>query len=218
MTYPPAPPPPENQSQQPPTEPKSRPGTVTVAVWIQILTAVFLVASAVVTLMYSADAQAAADAEIENQGYTGSDLPEGVIAFEGNPISVGVPVLIALFLVALAVFNAAGKRPARVTTWVLQPIVLICGGFTAVSVLLAVPFMEAGIEAGNGPDDLDVQAIVDAALGAYPAWTSIVTYGGAALMTLGSIAVIILLAVPSANAYFRKEPPPATYIPGAPAA
>jgi hypothetical protein len=215
MTFPPAPPPPETAPAGP-AAPKTRPWTVTTAVWLQILLALFLVAQSVVTLMYSADAQHAADAELEDQGFTGSDLPEGT-TFEGNPISVGVPVLIALFLIVLALLNAAGKRPARLITWILQPIVLICGGFTVVSAILMASFMEAGIEAGGGPDDLDVQAYVDAAMGAYPAWTGIVTYGAAALMTLGSIAVIILLAVPSANAYFRKEAPQ-THIPGAPPA
>ncbi|MCC3763201.1 hypothetical protein K3N28_08970 [Glycomyces sp. TRM65418] len=193
-----------------------RPWTVTTAVVLQILLALFLVAQSAITLMYSADSAHAADAELEDQGFTGSDLPEGT-SFEGDPVSVGVPVLIALFLIVLALFNAAGKRPARIVTWVVQPIVLICGGFAAVSSFFLASFLEAGIEAEGGPEDLDVQAVVDAALGVYPAWTDVVTYGAAVLATFGSIAIIILLAVPSANAYFRK-PVQQTHIPGAPPA
>jgi hypothetical protein len=215
MTFPPAPPPPETAPAEP-AAPRTRPWTVTAAVWLQILLALFVIAQSAVTLMYSADSAHAAEAELEAQGFTGSDLPEGT-SFEGNPLSVGLPVLVALFIIVLALFNAAGKRPARLITWIVQPIVLICGGFTAVSVLLMATFLEMGIEAENGPDELDVQAVVDAASSAFPAWTDIVTYGAAILMTLGSIAVIILLALPSANAYFRKEAPP-THIPGAPPA
>lgn len=217
MTFPPAPPPPETAPAEP-AAPRTRPWTVTTAVWLQILLGLFLVAGAAVTLLYSADAQHAADAELEDQGFTGTDLPEGTGGFEGNPVSVGVPVLIALFLIVLALFNAAGKRPARLTTWIVQPIVLICGGATVVASFMMVYFIENGIESESGPDDLDVQSYVDAAMGAYPAWTDIVTYGAAALMTLGSIAVIILLALPSANAYFRKDTPPQIHIPGAPPA
>jgi hypothetical protein len=50
---------------------------------------------------------------------------------------------------------------------------------------------------------IDVQAFVDAATGAYPAWFPYVVNARFALTTLGSLLVIILLAVPSANAYFR---------------
>lgn len=215
MTFPPAPPPPETAPAGP-AAPRTRPWTVTTAVWLQILLGVFLVAGSAVTLMYSADAQHAADAELEDQGFTGTDLPEGT-SFEGNQISVGVPVLIALFLIVLALFNAAGKRPARLTTWIVQPLVLICGGATVVAGFMMAYFIEIGIESESGPQDLDVQAYVDAGMAAYPAWTAIVTYGSALLVTLGSIAVIILLALPASNAYFRKEAPQ-THIPGAPPA
>ena len=215
MTYPPAPPPPETAPAGP-AAPKTRPWTVTTAAVLQVLLAVFVIAQSGITLLYSSDSAHAAEAELEAQGFTGSDLPQGT-SFEGNPLSVGIPGLIALFLIVLALLNAAGKRPARLITWILQPIVLICGGFTAVSAFFLATFLEAGVEAENGPDGLDVQAVVDAANGVYPAWTDIITYGVAVLVTLGSIAVIVLLAVPSANAYFRKETTQA-HIPGAPPA
>ncbi|THV26175.1 hypothetical protein [Glycomyces paridis] len=200
----------------PPDSPRTRPGVVTAAVALQILLALFLVLQSVAGLMYGADAQAAAEAELADQGYAMSDLPEGT-TFEGGGAAAWAPIVFAALLVVLALLNGAGKRPARILTWVVQPLVLVCGGFLFVSQALAATFMEAGIEAGGGPEDLDAQALVDALGGVYPVWADIASYGAFALATAGSIAVIVLLAVPAANAFFRKETPQ-TFIPGAPPA
>jgi TRAP-type C4-dicarboxylate transport system permease small subunit len=209
MTYPPQP------ADDTPAS-KTRPGTVTVAVWLQILLGVFLIAQAALGLLYAGDAQAAAEAELASQGYDMSDLPEGT-TFESSGALALIPIAIGAALIVLALLNRVGNRPARVVTWVLQPIVLLCGGFLAVSQLFLTQFLEAGIDSGGGPDDLDVQALVDALYGAYPAWWVVIDYGAFALATIGSILVIILLATPSANAFFRKEEPQA-HIPGAPPA
>ena len=215
MTYPPAPPPPETA----PAAPRTRPGSVTTAMWLQILLAVFLVASAVVDYLYGADAQAAAEAELESQGVDLADVPEGVIAFEQGVVPLIVTIVIAIALVALALLNGAGNRPARIITWIVQPIVLICGAALFAGQFMGEQMMDMAAE-NAGSDALagaDMGAVVDAAYGAYPAWTAVVSYGALALAVIGSLAVIILLAVPSANAYFRKEEPQ-THIPGAPPA
>jgi hypothetical protein len=195
--------------------PKTRPGSVTFAVWLQIILVVLLAVQAVAGLLYGADAQAAAEAELEAQGYSISDLPEGT-TFEGGGVNAIGPFAFAALILVLALLNGAGNRVGRILTWIVQPLVLICGGFLAATQFFAVSFMEAGIESTNGPEDLDVQALFDAVTGAYPAWTTYVGYATFAFAILGSLLVIILLAVPSANAYFRKEEPE-KFIPGAPA-
>lgn len=210
MSMPPAPPLPESQ----PPAPRTRPGSVTTAVWLQILLAVFLIAQSIAGILYGADAQTAAEEELAAQGHAMSDLPQGT-TFESTGATAYAPIAVAVLIIVLALLNGAGKRPARIITWVVQPIVLVCGGFIAVSQLFLTQFLEMGIDAEGGVEGLDVQALVDAIAGAYPAWTDIASYGALALATVGSIAVIILLAVPSANAYFRKEEPQA-FIPGAP--
>lgn len=207
--------PPETPAAEPAAA-KTRPGAVTVAVWLQILLAVFVLAQAVTGLLYGADAQAAAEAELDAQGYSLSDLPEGT-TFESGGLALIGPIVAALVLIVLALLNGAGKRPARVITWIVQPLVLLCGGFLAVSQLFAADFLQAGIEATGGPEDLDAAAVFDAVFGAYPAWASVIDYGLFTLATVGSLLVIILLAVPAANAFFRKETPQ-TFIPGAPSA
>jgi hypothetical protein len=50
---------------------------------------------------------------------------------------------------------------------------------------------------------IDVKAFVDAARGAYPGWFGFVVAARLALATVGSLLVIVLLAVPQASAYFR---------------
>jgi hypothetical protein len=50
---------------------------------------------------------------------------------------------------------------------------------------------------------INVKAFVDAATDAFPAWFLYAVRVRFALVTLGSLLVIILLAGPSANAYFR---------------
>jgi hypothetical protein len=65
---------------------------------------------------------------------------------------------------------------------------------------LASAFKNSGDAALAG---LNAQAFVDAATGAYPAWFPYVVIARFVLATLGSLLITILLAVPSATAYFR---------------
>ncbi|MEU6860063.1 hypothetical protein AB0B28_14465 [Glycomyces sp. NPDC046736] len=197
---------------------RTRPTSVAIAVWLQILLGLFLIAQTIVGMIYGPDSQAAAEAELESQGFAWSDLPEG-FTFEQPPALAYTQIGIGVLVVLLALLVGAGKRPARIITWVVQPIVLICGGFLAYSQLFAsAESIDAAIDASGGPDGIDTTALLDAVNGAYPAWTAVISYGFIALGVLGSIAIIILLAVPSANAYFRKSAPEAPFIPGAPPA
>jgi fumarate reductase subunit C len=206
-------------SQTPPQPAgKVRPGSVTLAVWLQILLAVFLLAQTVVSFVYGpAAGDAAADA-LEAQGVAASDLPEGT-SFEPGAGALAFNVVLAVGLCILAALNGAGKRPARIITWIVQPIMLVCTLAGLASTLFMTQFLTYMFESSGDPtlETLDVEAIVDAVTGAYPAWTAVLSWGALALGLLGSLLVIILLAVPSANAFFRKEEPE-KYIPGAPEA
>jgi hypothetical protein len=48
-----------------------------------------------------------------------------------------------------------------------------------------------------------VRAFVDAAADAFPAWFALAVKARFVLVTLGSLLIVILLAMPSAKAYFR---------------
>jgi hypothetical protein len=210
--------PPQSEADQPPARTR-RPGSVATAMWIQILLALAIVASAVSSALYGADAQSAAEEELAAQGVDLSEVPEGTFAFEQGTGTLVFNIVVALGLIVLAVLNGAGKRPARIITWVVQPLVLICGAVMFTGQLFGEQLMQYAVDnsGSSGLEDVDVAAVVQAAYEAYPAWTQVVSYIVLALTTVGSLAVIILLALPASNAFFRKQQAQ-TYIPGAPPA
>lgn len=59
-------------------------------------------------------------------------------------------------------------------------------------------YLEAAARKSDDPElrGLDVQAVVDAAVGAFPTWFRPVITARFVLATLGSLAVVILLALP----------------------
>lgn len=198
---------------------KTRPGTVTFAVLLQWLLALFLAVTSVVGFIYGSDAQEAFEDELAAQGVDVADMPAGSANFGGDVQSV-IPMAIAIIiLIVLALGNGAGNRVTRILTWIFQPLVLLCGGVLFAGQLAAAPLMQWGFDNSGDEqlENLDAEALIDAAYGAYPGWSLAVDWIVLALATLGSLLVIILLAVPSANAYFRKEEPE-QYIPGAPPA
>jgi hypothetical protein len=134
----------------------------------------------------------------------------GVIA-----ASVGTAAARALFgigFIVLAIFNNSGKNPARITTWVLAGLGVCCGTIFLIGSAASSTFNFDSEGRGNRPDPEDVQRQVNDAL---PSWYNpvVITLGLVALLVL--LAVIILLALPPANEFFRKPPavwqPPGGY-------
>ncbi|WP_460544451.1 hypothetical protein [Glycomyces halotolerans] len=197
-------------------EKKPRPGSVTVAVVLQLALAAVLIVSGVLGLLYGAEAQEAFENELAAQGVGGNEMAAGAGGFD-SAANLIFPGILAVLLIVLGLLNAAGNRPGRILTWIFQPLILICGGFIFAGSVFAAQLMQWTFD--NSGDEqlesLDAQALVDAAYSAYPAWSVIVDWAVILLATVGSLLVIILLAVPASNAYFRKEPPQ-QYIPGAP--
>lgn len=200
-------------SPSPIMERKPRPGVVTLAVLLQLLLAAAMAVSAVVGFLYGADANEALDAEFTAQGFYPTDLPAGSVRSGSDGAPLVVPIVVVVLLVVLALLNGGGNRVGRILTWGFQPLVLICGGFVFAGQLMRWSFDNSGDETLEG---LDVQQLVEASYNAYPGWSVIVDWAVILLATLGSLPVIILLAVPAANDFFRKQEP-STYIPGAPA-
>lgn len=198
---------------------KARPGTVTFAVTLQILLALFLAVSSVLAFVYGPEADQAFEDELARQGFEVADLPENSARFDSGAAGLIMMLVVVAILLVLAFFNGAGNRVTRILTWVLQPLVLLCGGFIFAGQLFMAQFLQWGLD-NSGDSDLealDAQSLVDAAYDVYPSWTVVIDWSLVALATLGSLLIIILLAVPSANRFFRKDEPE-KYIPGAPQA
>jgi hypothetical protein len=183
----------------------SRPGSVTLAAVLQLLLAATFLIMPTLAYRYGADAQAAAEAEVARQGFPSEVLARNNVNFGEGAAGLALAVAIALGLVALAALNLAGNPAGRIGSWILQPLLLVAGGLVESRQVFAARFLASTFK--NSGDAtlaaINVKAFVDAAAGAYPAWFPYVVNARFVLTTLGSLLVIILLAVPSANAYFR---------------
>jgi hypothetical protein len=187
---------------------KVRPRSVTLAATLQLLLAAAFVLSVTVDLMFGADADAAAQAEVVRQGFPAGILAGNNVTFDSSAIETALPVAIILIVTTLAVLNLAGNRAGRILSWICQPLIIFGGVTLIVGQVFVTQMIEKAFQDSGDPalKSVNVQAFVDAAGHVFPAWLSAVIYAKFVLATLGSLLVIILLAVPSANIYFRKEP------------
>ena len=201
--YPPQPMPPEG--------PKQRPTSVTVVVWTQFVTAAVLILTAIAQFSVQGTVEDAVMEELRNDpsfaesGITADDISTFVsVIFVGIAV---VYVIFAVFYVVLGLLNNAGKRPARILSWILSGIALLCCGMFGLIGQVAGTTYTVN---GESNDQL-TQAVEDAT----PAWATTLEWVSLLLFIFGSLAIIILLAVPASNEFFRKEEPPGGY-PGQP--
>jgi len=184
------------QTAQP--ERKPTPGTVDTAAYIQFAILALSVLALVFGLMYSQDAIDAAVASLKDQGAK-QDL---VDAYEqsGSFSSIGqiVGLLLAVVYAVLGIFNRRGVNGARITTWVLSGVFLLCGAAT-----LAL----SSVGSGGTTDGVDMDKVTTAMTDAVPGWYNIFGSVAGILQILGYLVVIVLLALPASNEFFRKAPP-----------
>lgn len=169
---------------------------------LQLLLTVPFLISPTVAKRYGAEAQAAAEAEIERQGFPARVLAENRVTFTSGAVVGGVlPVAIALVLATLAVLNLRGSRIGRIGTFVFQPLVLLAGGTVIAGQVFAVQFVEfAFAKSGDVTlERIDVRAVMSAAMEAFPGWLPINVWARFVLATLGSLLVLVLLASRSAS-------------------
>ncbi|MFD1939684.1 hypothetical protein ACFSKW_50335 [Nonomuraea mangrovi] len=180
-----------------------RPRSVTVAATLQILTVVPFLLGTLVVLLYGAGAQAAAEAEITRQGVPAAVLAQHGIDFGGSET---LAIVLVLILVALAALNLAGKRAGRILSWIFHPILFAMGAVIIPSQLFTVQLLESAFKSSGDSTlaRIDVPALVGAATHAMPGWLPYANVAKLALTTLGSLLVVILLALPSARTYFRR--------------
>jgi hypothetical protein len=183
----------------------SRPGSVTFAAVLQLLLAATFLIMPTLAYLYGTRAQAAAEADVARQGFPADVLARNHINFGEGAVGLVVAVAIAVALVALASLNLAGNPAGRIGSWILQPLLFIAGVLILSRQVFTARFLASAFKRSGDATlaGIDVQAFVDAATGAYPAWFPYVVSARFGLATLGSLLIIVLLAVPSASAYFR---------------
>ncbi|MGW0501865.1 hypothetical protein [Micromonospora sp. NPDC003241] len=111
-------------------------------------------------------------------------------------------VLAALLLAGLAVGLIGGRPAARVSTWAVAGLGMLlgCCGIGTLLVQRATP-LDFG-------DDQAAAELVALVADAYPSWWIPITTTLSVAQVLGYLVVAVLLAMPSANAWFRRRPVP----------
>lgn len=203
--YPPQPMQPQGSGQ--------RPMTVTIAVGIMFLTALALVATAIAqfavqgTVRDTVEDQLRSDPALADAGITAGDVSTLVsIVFVGIAV---VYIVFAAFYVVLGLLDNAGKRPARILTWILAGIALACCGLGGLINQLGSGSATYTVN-GEEYDDELTKAIEEAT----PGWVTALEWISLLLFILGSLAIIILLAMPDSNAFFRKVEQHQGFYPG----
>lgn len=136
----------------------------------------------------------------------GDNPPPG--AAVGTALGVGFSIVIGVVLsgafAVLAIFLRKGSQAARITTWVFGGIVTLCMTCGVIASLIAPSLLSSMTNAA----DPEAQRAAEEAQLIYentPTWLTVSSTAVEVLMVLALLVALILLAVPSANAYFRKE-------------
>ncbi|WP_412541040.1 hypothetical protein R8Z50_35615 [Longispora sp. K20-0274] len=190
-------------SQPPAPAARQRPSVVTAASGLLAVVAVLILIYAVVSLVGQNEEFKAATDEYYKT------IPGGGGAMKnfqqiGGVVGVVINAVIALGFVALAFYTSQGKQVARILTWVFAGIASLCCICGAGSVGLQSALKDS-IPEGAQRDAYTKM------LDAQPGWLVPVSVTVQALIAISLLAAIIMLALPAANAYFRK--PVAEWVP-----
>jgi len=137
------------------------------------------------------------------------DIDAGAMALRIVPVTAAVVgVAAAVLLAGLVIGLRRGGNGFRVATWVACGLGAVGGVLAAV-----VGFLQrfGGLRV-DGADTELFRALADA----HPAWWLWFSATLPVLQAVGYVLVAALLAMPAANAYFRRTPPPAVAAPPPP--
>ncbi len=183
-----------------------RPRSVTLAAVLQLLLATAFGISVVTALLYGPAAQQAAENEMRRQGLPPGALTGESLRFDEGLAGTAPALAIALILITLAMLNLNGRRLGRLLTWIFQPLLAIAGAIlVSGQVFLAQGITKAFAQSDNQAlHAVDVEALVKAAAAEFPNWYPIESWAKLILVTLGSVLIVVLLALPTARAFFRQ--------------
>jgi hypothetical protein len=188
-----------------------RPAVVTAAGYLLILMAVLEVVNIISTV---ASMNKVLDATRQAYGSL-SNVDTVVNATRIAQIAgIVVGLLFAVGYVILAMLDLRGRYVARIVTWVVAGISVLCFGCGAIGA--AGSGALSSLQRGN-VNGVDVQEATRQINAATPAYVKPIGLSTLSINLIAAILVIVLLALPAANAYFRRgreiaEPP----VPGVP--
>lgn len=195
--YPPAAPP-------TPADPNKRPGVVLAAAGILLLLALCGLGQSLLSLISMGGTVDRFKDRARLLGASQSDIDATVSQLRVSYVfGVIFTILIALALVGLAYGLLRGGNGARIVTWVVCGLAVICDCCST--------FFYFGISGVNltGENNNSMQTqLAQAQIDAFPGWFLATAGSISLLQLLGYIAVAVLLALPDANAFFRKRTAP----------
>jgi hypothetical protein len=204
-----------------PETPRARPAVVTAAVALMYVAAALLVVGGV-TYFGLVDALSTAMNEVVKSDPNAGQLPENfgsTFAWIYIGIFAAIYVVGAIIIAVLAIFNGKGRNWSRITTWVFAGLTtLCCGCLGASNAVSGVGNFSGSFSTPSGAGSINEKELQQKIEGLVPSWFAPVSATVSVVVALAAIIVIILLALPASNAYFRKAPetwtPPSW--PGAP--
>jgi hypothetical protein len=119
-------------------------------------------------------------------------------------VGVALTVIIGVGMVMVGVFTGRGKQAARVLAWVIGGLVLLCTGLS-----LAGGLFSSGTSSTQqaDPDLPSPEELTKALQAKSPGWLTPVSQVVGLVAVLGMIVVVVMLALPASNEYFRKPVP-----------
>jgi hypothetical protein len=198
-------------SESPPA--RVRPGPVNLAVYGLLGLAVISLVSVILQI---AVLGRTVDAARDYAG--GTEEGDLVVTFTQifGYIFIAISLLFVVGYALLAVFDRRGSNVARIISWVVLGLSLCCG-------VTGLASSAGGTTSfGNDPNSsIDQEELMRRMQDAAPDWYAPLTLLLGIVSLLAAVGVIILLALPASNEYFRKQPtavweppvPGATYPP-----
>lgn len=175
--------------------PKTRPGSVTFAAALQFLVFILGAVTAVLSLVYASDVTEAMRSSLESQG-AAPDVVESVSGGD-DALTISLTLIPAVVTLILAFFVLRGSNGARIASWVVSGLMLLCS-LAGIGIL--------GLLSGVEADGIDFAAATEAGMDAVPSWYNLFGNVGGIVTMLAHLLIIILLALPVSNRYFRKDP------------
>jgi hypothetical protein len=177
---------------------RRRPATVTAASALLYLVGFIELASVIVSILSIGEVLTIIDEEFA--GEPEADLISTVTTWSLG-VSIASAVLFAAGAVVLGLLVGKGKNPARIVTWVLAGIGVLCYGCGLAGSAVSSSLQNMS-GAASDPQAEEVQRRVTEAI---PAWQPAVSTIASVIVLLAFLAVIILLALPVSNDFFRRE-------------
>jgi hypothetical protein len=139
-------------------------------------------------------------------GATASDIDNQINQLRLQTI-IGaiIGAVIAALLIGLAFWLMKGSNTARIITWILCGIGALCACCSGIG-LFALSSLNRVQVSGDQQAEKKVE-LAKALIDSIPGWQKGLGGTVAVLQLLGYLAVAILLALPAANAFFRKATP-----------